>query len=209
MIAGRPVFTTPRRRGSNRRSVAAAPVRRSNGTLTTDPIRLLSLDSPSAPLAQLAEQLTLNQRVVGSSPTWRIFQNPRRTPDMRIGPAWGGAARISEARTPHSGLAGEPKPVAMLWVTNSPSFYRYHRAGGPAAVMLAGIDHCLGPYDTRTSRAKSNRLIDLWSANGRRRLPPRRAPVSGATAYLDFRRDSARSQSSRACPSVRPHSSQM
>jgi hypothetical protein len=24
-----------------------------------------------APLAQLAEQLTLNQRVVGSSPTWR------------------------------------------------------------------------------------------------------------------------------------------
>ena len=25
-----------------------------------------------APLAQLAEQLTLNQRVVGSSPTWRI-----------------------------------------------------------------------------------------------------------------------------------------
>ena len=28
-----------------------------------------------APLAQLAEQLTLNQRVVGSSPTWRSEEN--------------------------------------------------------------------------------------------------------------------------------------
>jgi hypothetical protein len=27
----------------------------------------------NAPLAQLVEQLTLNQRVEGSSPSWRIF----------------------------------------------------------------------------------------------------------------------------------------
>ena len=46
----------------------------------TDDQRIARLDNrlhqskfrASAPLAQLAEQLTLNQRVVGSSPTWRI-----------------------------------------------------------------------------------------------------------------------------------------
>src|SRR3954453_12046323 len=37
---------------------------------------LVTLPALPAPLAQLAEQLTLNQRVVGSSPTWRTTRPP-------------------------------------------------------------------------------------------------------------------------------------
>ena len=37
----------------------------------------------SAPLAQLVEQLTLNQRVSGSSPEWCTEYNPRRFKDLR------------------------------------------------------------------------------------------------------------------------------
>src|SRR5436190_10529011 len=47
---------------------------RSTGLLDIARRRRLNFVAPiAAPLAQLAEQLTLNQRVVGSSPTWRIF----------------------------------------------------------------------------------------------------------------------------------------
>ncbi len=38
------------------------------------------MGSPRAPLAQLAEQLTLNQRVLGSSPKWRI-RKVAKTPE--------------------------------------------------------------------------------------------------------------------------------
>ena len=55
-----------------------------------------------APLAQLAEQLTLNQRVSGSSPEWRIAggigQESRRDPSgavsAALAPVGGVAARL-------------------------------------------------------------------------------------------------------------------
>ena len=48
---------------------------------------LVTLFSLQAPLAQLAEQLTLNQRVVGSSPTWRTTSSTALSPGpVRIGP---------------------------------------------------------------------------------------------------------------------------
>src|ERR1700761_5252255 len=42
------------------------------GIAIAGPEQLILPSQLSAPLAQLAEQLTLNQRVAGSSPAWRI-----------------------------------------------------------------------------------------------------------------------------------------
>ena len=42
-----------------------------------------------APLAQLAEQLTLNQRVQGSSPWWRILDKPLVAQEVTSGFVFG------------------------------------------------------------------------------------------------------------------------
>jgi hypothetical protein len=48
--------------------------------------------------------------------------------------------------------------------------YRCHRASGQAVVTLHGVDHYLGPWQSKVSKSEYDRLIGEWLANGRR--PP-------------------------------------
>jgi len=47
--------------------------------------------------------------------------------------------------------------------------YRKHKQSGQGIVTLSGKDHLLGKHGTKDSRAKYDRLIAEWLANGRRR----------------------------------------
>src|SRR5687768_9797519 len=57
--------------------------------------------------------------------------------------------------------------------------YRLHKQSGQAVVTLNGKDVLLGAHDTPDSRAKYDRVVAEWIANGRR-LPCRPA-AGGAT----------------------------
>jgi hypothetical protein len=46
--------------------------------------------------------------------------------------------------------------------------YRRHKQSGQGIVTLSGKDHLLGRYNTKESRARYDRLIAEWLANGRR-----------------------------------------
>lgn len=46
--------------------------------------------------------------------------------------------------------------------------YRKHKASGQAVVTLNGKDHYLGPWRTKASKAKYDKVIGEWLANGRR-----------------------------------------
>jgi integrase len=46
--------------------------------------------------------------------------------------------------------------------------YSKHRASGQAVVTLGGVDHYLGPHDTKASHLEYDRLLAEWLANGRR-----------------------------------------
>src|SRR5688500_7872396 len=75
-----PDDSTPPDAGGREHALSpAVPIVARRRRLDTPPgaakVRRLS----AAPLAQLAEQLTLNQRVPGSSPGWRISPSPRQT----------------------------------------------------------------------------------------------------------------------------------
>ncbi len=48
--------------------------------------------------------------------------------------------------------------------------YRHHKPSGQAVVTLNGLDHYLGPWRSRASKAEYDRLIGEWLANGRRPL---------------------------------------
>lgn len=49
--------------------------------------------------------------------------------------------------------------------------YRQHRASGQAIVTIAGRDHYLGPWKSKTSRIEYDRLIGEWLAAGRPTAP--------------------------------------
>jgi hypothetical protein len=46
--------------------------------------------------------------------------------------------------------------------------YRLHKQSGQAIITLSGKDALLGRHGTKDSRAKYDRLIAEWLANGRR-----------------------------------------
>ena len=46
--------------------------------------------------------------------------------------------------------------------------YRLHKQSGQAIVTLNGRDHLLGAHNSKDSRARYDRLIAEWLANGRR-----------------------------------------
>ncbi len=62
----------------------------------------------------------------------------------------------------------------MPKLTSATPKYRKHRASGQAVVSIAGRDHYLGPWKSKTSIAEYDRLIAEWLANGR--YQPARAP---------------------------------
>jgi hypothetical protein len=45
--------------------------------------------------------------------------------------------------------------------------YRHHRPSGQAVVTLDGIDHYLGPWQSKASKEEYDRLTGEWLANGR------------------------------------------
>ncbi|HVX16252.1 MAG TPA: hypothetical protein VHC22_34010 [Pirellulales bacterium] len=45
--------------------------------------------------------------------------------------------------------------------------YRCHKGSGQAVVTICGTDHYLGPWRSKQSRAKYDRLIGEWIASGR------------------------------------------
>lgn len=49
--------------------------------------------------------------------------------------------------------------------------YRKHKASGQAVVTLNGVDHYLGPHDTKASKTQYDRLIAEWLQCDRRLLP--------------------------------------
>lgn len=51
---------------------------------------------------------------------------------------------------------------------NAVPTYRLHKQSGQGIVTLSGRDHLLGPHGSKESRAKYDRLIAEWLANGRR-----------------------------------------
>ena len=51
--------------------------------------------------------------------------------------------------------------------TTSQPKYRLHRASGQAVVTLAGKDHYLGKYGTKSSKLLYDRLVGEWLAAGR------------------------------------------
>ena len=51
--------------------------------------------------------------------------------------------------------------------SRSPS-YRLHKASGQAVVTLNGRGHCLGRWNTKTSRQEYDPLVGEWLANARR-----------------------------------------
>jgi len=53
-------------------------------------------------------------------------------------------------------------------LTQSLPKYRKHKASGQASVTLDGQDFYVGPYDSRPSRRKYDRLLGEWQQNGRR-----------------------------------------
>ena len=61
--------------------------------LTVAPV-IVTLILPAAPLAQLAEQLTLNQRVRGSNPWWRIADKPLIALGVTSGLCFGRSHRL-------------------------------------------------------------------------------------------------------------------
>jgi integrase len=60
--------------------------------------------------------------------------------------------------------------------------YQHHRASGQARVCLSGRQFYLGPYRSKESRAKYDRLVAEWMASGRQALPGQRSPSGGAAA---------------------------
>ena len=58
--------------------------------------------------------------------------------------------------------------------------YRLHKPTGQAVVRIDGRDCYLGRHGTEASRARYDRLISEWLANGRR-LPDPMQPGSGLT----------------------------
>lgn len=46
--------------------------------------------------------------------------------------------------------------------------YRHHRASGQAVVTLNGVDHYLGPWNSKVSKAQYDRVVGEWLAAGRR-----------------------------------------
>lgn len=61
--------------------------------------------------------------------------------------------------------------------------YRHHKQSGNAVVTLDGRDHYLGPWKSKESREKYDRLISEWLANGRRLPADGMAVVELAAAY--------------------------
>ena len=55
----------------------------------------------------------------------------------------------------------------MSWSNNHLPKYRKHRASGQAIVTLSGVDHYLGPHDTKTSKRQYDRVMAEWLENGR------------------------------------------
>ena len=56
----------------------------------------------------------------------------------------------------------------MPTLTNATPRYRHHKASGNAVVTLSGIDHYLGPWQSKASKREYDRLIGEWLAAGRR-----------------------------------------
>ena len=50
--------------------------------------------------------------------------------------------------------------------------YRHHKASGQAVVTLDGIDHYLGPWQSKASQREYDRLTGEWLVNGRRSSTP-------------------------------------
>ncbi|MCH8853321.1 MAG: site-specific integrase [Planctomycetes bacterium] len=72
--------------------------------------------------------------------------------------------------------------------------YRLHKSSGQAVVVLDGESFYLGPHGTENSKAKYDRLIAEWLANGRRvpdnhRNGPDRLMCELSSAYWDFVQD--------------------
>ena len=55
----------------------------------------------------------------------------------------------------------------MPRLTHSVPKYRKHRASGQAVVTISGVDHYLGPHQSKTSHFEYDRLILEWIAAGR------------------------------------------
>ncbi len=59
--------------------------------------------------------------------------------------------------------------------------YRLHRPSRQAVVTIAGKDHYLGPFGSPDSRARYDRLIGEWLANGRRPAAPAKGLATDLT----------------------------
>lgn len=64
--------------------------------------------------------------------------------------------------------------------------YRLHRPSGCGVVTLSGEDHSLGKHGTPESRAKYDRLVSEWLANGRRPLKRKPAALTVDEVLLRF-----------------------
>lgn len=58
----------------------------------------------------------------------------------------------------------------MPKITNIVPKYRRHKQSGQAIVTLSGRDYLLGPFKTKSSRCKYNKLVAEWLANDRQPL---------------------------------------
>lgn len=63
--------------------------------------------------------------------------------------------------------------------------YRKHKASGKAVVTIAGRDHYLGRYGTKSSQREYNRLVGEWLAGNR--MPPPEEPAELAVKDLILR----------------------
>ncbi len=70
-----PIFSVGRRQAVRHGTLDPA----CEGSNPSAPAIIIILKSKYAPLAQLVEQLTLNQKVGGSTPSWRTSKNPENT----------------------------------------------------------------------------------------------------------------------------------
>ena len=59
----------------------------------------------------------------------------------------------------------------MPKLVNSSPKYRHHRSSGQAVVTLNGVDHYLGPWQSKASKAEYDRLVGAWLAAGRSLTP--------------------------------------
>lgn len=63
--------------------------------------------------------------------------------------------------------------------------YRKYKRTGQAVVTLSGVDHYLGPHGTEASKAKYDRLVGEWIANGRE-LPPDKAKTAAPIRIVEL-----------------------